>query len=446
MKQIRLENFRCYTNQTLRFKRGINLLIGDNASGKTSLLKACKYVLSAFFAGFSDENTRWISPDVDDFSVYIKDGIIAPESPIMIHFSCDKTHYETLPFEHSNPGLIQDEYTLQKNSKKNSRALVGGIIQFRDYARLLQDIYVDREEAIPRIFALPLMACYSTEDIHATRKIDAKKFIQYAQKESFGYYECLDGDGFFSYWLKRLLVLQEGQKNLLEIEVVRNAIIKALGTGGCNIIYDMQVRPIQRKVYYLFADGRETEADLLSDGYKRLVNIVTDIAFRCVLLNKGIFGIESAEKTKGTVLIDEVDLHLHPTLQASVLKGLRHAFPNLQFIVTTHAPMVMTGVESNEDNVVYKLSYSESRGYKVEEIITYGMDVSTITDVVLEQTPRDSRVDQQLSDLFELIEENRKEDAWTLLMSMRTSFGSNLPELSEAEAMLNFKIVDDEID
>ena len=112
MKQIRLENFRCYTNQTLRFKRGINLLIGDNASGKTSLLKACKYVLSAFFAGFSDENTRWISPDVDDFSVYIKDGIIAPESPIMIHFSCDKTHYETLPFEHSNPGLIQDEYTL----------------------------------------------------------------------------------------------------------------------------------------------------------------------------------------------------------------------------------------------------------------------------------------------------------------------------------------------
>ena len=74
------------------------------------------------------------------------------------------------------------------------------------------------------------------------------------------------------------------------------------------------------------------------------------------------------------------------------------------------------------------------------------MDVSTITDVVLEQTPRDSRVDQQLSDLFELIEENRKEDAWTLLMSMRTSFGSNLPELSEAEAMLNFKIVDDEID
>lgn len=53
MNEIQLNNFRCYTAQTIRFKSGINLLIGDNASGKTSLLKACKYVLSTFFSGYS---------------------------------------------------------------------------------------------------------------------------------------------------------------------------------------------------------------------------------------------------------------------------------------------------------------------------------------------------------------------------------------------------------
>lgn len=450
MKQIRLEHFRCYADQTIRFKPGVNLLIGDNASGKTSVLRACKYVLSAFFCGFSDENTRWVSPGDDDFTVRGSDEVLASERPIKIQFSCDADQYETIQFEQDtfyNPGVDQELYTLQKNSKKNTRALVSGITQYRDYANLLQETYtLDVDNVIYRRHALPLIACFSTEDIHAISKIYPRKFLPYAQKASFGYYECLDGNGFFPYWLKRLLVLQEGQKNLQEIEIVRNAIMKALGREGCDIIYDMHVRPIQKKVYYIFADGREVEADLLSDGYKRLVNIVTDVSFRCALLNRELYGTESAERTKGTVLIDEVDLHLHPTLQATVLKGLRNAFPNIQFIVTTHAPMVMTGVESNDENIVYKLSYSDSDGYQVEEAETYGMDVSTITNVVLNQTPRDQQVQQQLDDLFELIEDNKKEEAYVLLDAMRTIRGNNLPELTEAETMLNFSIEDDEAD
>lgn len=441
MKEIRLENFRCYTNQTIRFKPGVNLLIGDNASGKTSMLKACKYVLSTFFSGFSDENTRWINPDIDDFSIHINDGIIAPELPVKIEFVCDSSQYESIHYKGRvfNPGQDQEIYTLQKNSKKNSRALVSGFINYRDYARLLQETYTDiDEDRNKRIYSLPLFACFSTEDIHATRKIDANKFLQYAQKASFGYYECLSGNGFFSYWQKRLLVLQEGQKNLQEIEIVRDSIIKALGADGCNIIIDMQVRPIQGKVYYIFTDGREVEADLLSDGYKRLINIVTDIAFRCALLNREIYGLNSSEKTRGTVLIDEVDLHLHPTLQATVLKGLRNAFPNIQFIVTTHAPMVMTGVESNHENAVYKMDYSIDEGYKIEETETFGMDVSTITNAILGQTPRDKNVDKELELLFSSIDEEHYEDAQSKLLEMKEKFGDNLPELSKAEAILGF--------
>lgn len=449
MKEIRLENFRCYSDQTIRFKPGINLLIGDNASGKTSMLKACKYVLSTFFSGFSDENTRWINPDIDDFSTHIDDGIIAPELPVKIHFVCDSEQYEPLSYNEGlyNPGYIQEVYTLQKNSKKNSRALISGIIQYRDYAKLLQETYTATDEQRNiRVYPLPLFACFSTEDIHATRKIDANKFLQYAQKASFGYYECLDGNGFFSYWQKRLLVLQEGQKNLPEIEIVRIAIIKALGPEGCNIITDIQVRSIQGRVYYIFTDDREVEADLLSDGYKRLINIVTDIAFRCALLNREIYGLNSSERTRGTVLIDEVDLHLHPTLQATVLKGLRNAFPNIQFIVTTHAPMIMTGVESNNENAVYKLDYSKSEGYKVEETETFGMDVSTITNAILGQTPRDQYVDKELKLLFTYIDGEQYANAKAKLSEMREKFRDNLPELSKAEAILGFMIDEDEED
>ena len=436
MKRIRVENFRCYDDLTVNLKPGVNLLIGDNASGKTTVLKACRYVLSAFFSGYSDENTRWESPVDDDFSVRIADGMILPERPIRIFFLPNTTQYAPLPEENAlvRPGTGEKEYVVQKNSKKNSRSLIGGLEGFRDYARLLVNA-ADR--------ALPLFASFSTEDIHSTRRLDAARFKNYLQKVSFGYYECLNGDGSFPYWLKRLLVLQEGQKNLHEITSVRTAVSKALGTGGCGIIDDLSIRPNQGKVYYIFSDGREVDAEHLSDGYRRLVNIITDVAFRCALLNGRLYGEEAVYNTYGTVLIDEIDMHLHPTLQANVLRGLQRAFPKLQFIVTSHAPMVMTSVKNDERNVVYRLSYEDGK-YSLQESDTYGMDASTITDAVLKQTPREKAVDEQLQELFECIDSGSEKEARTLLEEMRTHFGDRLPELAEAEAMLNFSIAEDD--
>ena len=436
MKRIRVENFRCYDDLTVNLKPGVNLLIGDNASGKTTVLKACRYVLSAFFSGYSDENTRWESPVDDDFSVRIADGMILPERPIRIFFLPDTTQYAPVPEENAlvRPGTGEKEYVVQKNSKKNSRSLIGGLEGFRDYARLLVNV-TDK--------ALPLFASFSTEDIHSTRRLDAARFKNYLQKVSFGYYECLNGDGSFPYWLKRLLVLQEGQKNLHEITSVRTAVSKALGTGGCGIIDDLSIRPNQGKVYYIFSDGREVDAEHLSDGYRRLVNIVTDVAFRCALLNGRLYGEEAVYNTYGTVLIDEIDMHLHPTLQANVLRGLQRAFPKLQFIVTSHAPMVMTSVKNDDRNVVYRLSYEQGE-YSLQESDTYGMDASTITDAVLKQIPREKAVDEQLQELFECIDAGSEKEARTLLEEMRTHFGDRLPELAEAEAMLNFSIAEDD--
>lgn len=436
MKRIRVENFRCYEDLTVKFKSGVNLLIGDNASGKTTILKACRYVLSAFFSGYSDENTRWESPVDDDFSVRIADGVILPERSVRISFLPDATHYALVPAGNAlvRPGMEEREYVVQKNSKKNSRSLLRGLEGYRNYARLLVDA-VDKP--------LPLFASFSTEDIHSTRRLDAVRFKTYLQKVSFGYYECLNGDGFFPYWLKRLLVLQEGQKNPNEIATVRTAISEALGTGGCGIIRDVSIRPNQGKVYYIFSDGREVDAEHLSDGYRRLVNIVTDVAFRCALLNGRLYGEDAASNTYGTVLIDEIDMHLHPTLQARVLKGLQRAFPKLQFIVTSHAPMVMTGVKNDDHNVVYRLCYEDGQ-YSVRESDTYGMDASTITEAVLRQTPRDEEVEEQLKNLFEYIDAGSEEEAWGLLEELRNCFGDRLPELAEAEAMLNFSIVEDD--
>ena len=148
--------------------------------------------------------------------------------------------------------------------------------------------------------------------------------------------------------------------------------------------------------------------------------------------------MDACAKTEGTVLIDEIDLHLHPTLQVVVMKGLQHAFPNIQFIITSHAPMIMTGIPMDNQNKIIKLGYNEQEGYSAKEIETYGLDASTIIQAVLGVTPRSAEVEEKLRNLFSLIDDDDYQKASEKLVEMRKLFGEHLPELSKAEAMLNF--------
>lgn len=426
MKYIQLENYRCFQRFYMEFAPRVNLLVGDNASGKTSLLLAMRTALSAFFLGYSDENTRFLGISKDDFTLLDNGSSYLNEKPIGIEFD-----YDDYVITNEKPTACLELRT------KKSRTVVTGAKEYKIAAKHLYNSLFD-DSSMKQTQALPLFASFSTEDIHVPRrKISGQPFKQYKHKPSFGYYECLSGDGFFPYWIDRLLVLAEKESHHPEIQGVRDAIRSALGPNGCNIISDMSVRPYKGGVFFHFIDGREVDAKNLSDGYKRLVNIVMDLAFRCILLNQSGFGRYAAHKTTGTVLIDEIDLHLHPTLQATVIKGLQRAFRKLQFIITTHAPMVMSSVENKPQNRVYQMAYTPQEGYIHGEIYTFGMDASTIIEMNLGLKPRDKQVQAELDKIFELIDEEKFAEAKEKLLTLRQSLKGYIPELTKAETMIN---------
>lgn len=74
LQHIHLENFRCFEHYDIDFTSGVNLLIGDNGSGKTSIIKAVILALNSFFKGFSDENTTCTGIGIDDFNHTVNDG------------------------------------------------------------------------------------------------------------------------------------------------------------------------------------------------------------------------------------------------------------------------------------------------------------------------------------------------------------------------------------
>ncbi len=417
MKKISLCHYRCFENLHLEFSEKTTLLIGDNASGKTTVIRAIGAALGSFFTGFSDENTRFHGLSQEDFRIVRAEGGLANEEPVQIEFE-----------------WLGTRSTLQLNTPKGATLKT----PLRPIAALGRELFKNLFKDGRQVRALPLFTSFSTADIHKPRRFNKDIFKKYVHKPSFGYFECLQGDGFLKYWTGRLLALQEGQTGTLEIGGVLKALADALGADGCQVIEKAEIRPIQGKVYYTLSDGRVVDTDNLSDGQKRLVNLVVDLGFRCMLLNKGIFGLEACTLTEGTVLIDEIDLHLHPSLQSRVVKGLQHAFPNLQFIITSHAPMVMTGIPLDHGNKTIQLGFDALKGYTAKEIQAYGMDVSTIIQAVMGVVPRSAEVENRLATLFELIDLGEYGKAVDKLSQMRGQFGEHLPELSKAEAMLNF--------
>lgn len=436
----------------MTFRRGINLLIGENSVGKTSLLRACNLVINAFFCGYSDEYTIWKSAEDDDFREVGNEDVITEEQSVNIAFQLSEMDCPDIVLadgftrslhQSKNQSGAESfpEFNIEKKSKKNARNLVTGLKPLKEYAALLQkNSHTIINDAAVQRNALPLFAYFTTEDIHSVRKFDRDKkhFKKYPQKPSFGYFESFDCRGLLDCWLKRLLVLKEANKGEQEIQCVRNAVASVLGPEGCNIIADMQVRENDKEVYFIYCDGREVRSDLLSDGYRRLVSIVIDIAIRSALLNKVMFGAEAYKRTHGTVIIDEIDEHLHPELQVRILKALHATFPQIQFIVSTHAPLVMSSVESNEENVVYRLEYNGGK-YSHTELMTYGLDASTIMNVYMGQVSRDLFVDSKLKNIRKLIDEEKYQDARVALDEMlNTPGGDSNPELSELEATLAF--------
>lgn len=423
---IDIFNFRCFDVLKLNLRPNINLLVGDNATGKTTILKACKYAASCFFSGFNDENANWLTPNKNDFQqVILPNGVIAPSQPITIEFSLT--------------GLKLSSNSKHQLTLKNSKSPRPKLSSLKDLRNSTFDLSLNYFNRQGQNDALPLIACFNTEDIHPRRKIDASKLKQIPQKPSVGYYECLEGNGFLPIWEKRLLILQEARENLEEIEIVKRALISALGPNGCDIISDFEIRVQAGKICYRFKDDRVIESENLSDGYRRLINIVMNISFRCALLNRTIYGLESNALTKGLVIIDEIDLHLHPSLQASILPSLSKTFPGIQFIVSTHAPMVMSGIEDNGYNQVLKLDY-KNKQYQIHPIKPYGMDLSSISKIEFKVPPRNPETEKMLDHLYDLLDNENFQQLQKELAEAREKYDYRIPELSSIQANLDFEL------
>lgn len=185
----------------------------------------------------------------------------------------------------------------------------------------------------------------------------------------------------------------------------------------------------------------DLEFEQLSAGEKIVVGMVLDIIYRMILANPDI---EDTLQTPGIVLIDEVELHLHPKWQSSILQALSATFPNVQFIVTTHSPTVLNHL--NSEQLLVLNDFTISAGKYLPN--TYGMDTNTVIETVLGASSRPYEVTQLIADIESTLDKeednSRIEKAKVLIAKLKTIIDHNDTELLQIENLITLE--EDEAD
>ena len=158
------------------------------------------------------------------------------------------------------------------------------------------------------------------------------------------------------------------------------------------------------------AEGTILPFRMLSDGYRNVIKIILDIATRMCILNPYLKG-DALKKTPGVVLIDEVDLSLHPTWQKRIIRILKEQFPRIQFICATHSPFIIQSLEDGELVTLDQPLDSEYSGEGIEDIAE---DIMEYFSALKEAKTQDEieKLGKRLAELEAEYSENPAYMAW----------------------------------
>lgn len=343
IESISLSNYRKFEKNSFRLNPGMNVFIGKNASGKTSVLEAVSVMLGAYLAAFKEYVPSRFVQNISDTDVHRKNNKFSrqlatpqgvPQFPCSIRCVM-KWDGKEIPFQR----ILEKEGSRTKFAGKNPMQKIvnawEGLIKAANGS--------DEKLELPLVLYLSSARLWNENRVEELIKIPNR---------TDAYQRCLDrkrsSQSGFDYirLLSNLAVEENGGKPLDAYNVIMGALKESLAgelREGEQIIYSSRIGEIGIRQ----EDGTVIEFSALSDGYRNVIKIVTDIATRMCILNPYL-GADVLRLTPGVVIIDELDLSLHPTWQRRIVRILKTIFPQVQFICATHSPFIIQSLEEGE--------------------------------------------------------------------------------------------------
>lgn len=486
-------NFRCFKNYQIEFGRETTVFIGKNGTGKSSILSGIRRGLSFMFAkpknysrnlatsnnavvksfenlefnfdevlktyntpletkfeGFFNEvpiawallkkqmdgglTTSEYSSALNSILSYYNTNPLAP-LPVLLLFA------DSFPHDLMNSGAMAKKI-IQQDILPRDFGYYGWIektncielwlsryLRVREYTRdnrnLQEDTTKDIEIVDEQIFILRKRIDWKDE--HDEHQIPDWaihiKELKERRKELISKIELIKSD-------KRGLIFKK-ERDFIESKIIE--FTKPISEEYNFINSDFEIyrldfakRDNEYELEFYFKDGRVIAFPTLPMGYKRIFSLLIDLAYRSYILNEEV-------ESEGIVLIDEIELHLHPTLQQEILQRLRRTFPKIQFILTTHSPLVISNFKVNETNKIIRLEQEGTHYFNEEVENVFGLDYSTNLNDIMEVAPRSSTIDKYINGFLFLYGKGKKDEAEKLLLQLKDYVGGAIPSLMQAE-------------
>ena len=424
IKSLKLTNFRRFENLELELHEKLTVLVARNGAGKSSVLDAIATNLGSFLTRLP--KVAGMSPRDTDFRVF-------PDQtkPPYMRIECSS-------FE----GISWDRSEKRDKTKKTAAQIphAKGLKELHDYVDSIIDAFNEGRE-----FELPILIYYGTGrgvfDIPQRKRGFKKVFSRFDAlkgalesrtnfKSFVEYFYSLD-----DIELKRQKEERSWEFEIPELKAIRKAVNKMLpefsnprGTEPAGIAVDWNDGEITKKL----------RIEQLSDGYRTTLAMVMDIAARMAEANPEM---PDPLMTEGIVLIDEVELHLHPGWQQTILLDLMRTFPNVQFIVSSHSPQVVSSVKPESLRVMKwegeKLDLPDvrfSEGAEAQQVL---LDVLGVSSTRVEQL----EIVQLLHKYQELVEKDLwdTEEGIKIRSELQSWGGEFEPELTRLDTDIRMK-------
>jgi|688.fasta_scaffold256746_2 predicted ATP-binding protein involved in virulence len=407
-----VSNFCRYQQQEFNFRPQFNLIVGENGAGKTTLLNAVAIAAGSWFLGMRGYDSRSIWPD---------------EARVV------RRELEGVPtFEHQYPVRVSAWGEVQGRTIEWSRVLEGeGGRTTRVRAGKMKSAaeHAHIGVLIGDPVILPVIAHYGAGRLWVSPKDmrggDKPAASQPSRLE--GYHFSLDPRINFPdlfRWLRKekYVALEQGSERE-QFRVVKAAMLGCL-EGGQWLDYSVKEQALIVEV----KDRGQLPFHLLSDGQRNMLALAADIAFKAAQLNPGL-GAQVLEQTSGVVLIDELDLHLHPRWQRHVVADLKRTFPQMQFFGTTHSPQIV-GETPREEVIILR---ENGVGHPS---VAYGADSNWILEFVMGAQTRAPEIKAIITAADDALERGELETAREKLAELRHALAGDDGEVARIESSI----------